>query len=280
MKRRIYSEATGGDERVRKDPRIENHGFEDFNESWASPELGSLPYSGIDASPYTASLTPLHSPETPSLDQVFPPQMVDEFTHLDPLFGAYSPALGHLPLPRSSVSTTLSEGYSLSSMAPSPYLHANVWPPHVAPTTFLPTPPTATDQYSSDEESTTSSTNRKSSKSSAKRQPTQLRTASRAPKKRSQLAQRPAESTEDVKARAAHNQVEQQYRKRLNGYFEKLLEVLPEGEAGERRVSKAEVLDLARRRIKVLEKEMAGLQKERKELRGRICGLERTIGQM
>lgn len=276
MKRRLYAEATGGDERVRKDPRIESRGFEDFNESWASPELGSIPFSGIDVGPYTTSLTPLHSPETPTLDQVFPPQMGDEFAHLDPLFGGYSPALGHLPLPRSSISTTLSEGYSLNSMAPSPYLHSNVWPPHVAPTTFLPTPPTATDTYSSDEESTSSSTKRKTSK----RQPTQLRTASRAPKKRSSLTQKPSESTEEVKARAAHNQVEQQYRKRLNGYFEKLLEVLPEGEAGERRVSKADVLDLARRRIMLLEKEMSGLQKERKELRGRICGLERTIGQM
>lgn len=208
--------------------------------------------------------------------------MGDEFAHLDPLFGGYSPALGHLPLPRSSISTTLSEGYTLNSMAPSPYLHSSMWPSHVAPTTFLPTPPMATDQYSSDEDSSSSSSKRKSSKSSSttKRQPTQLRTASRAPKKRSALTARPAESTEDVKARAAHNQVEQQYRKRLNGYFEKLLEVLPEGEAGERRVSKADVLDLARRRIKLLEKEMSSLQKERKELRGRICGLERTIGQM
>ncbi|KAH6973902.1 hypothetical protein EDB80DRAFT_742598 [Ilyonectria destructans] len=34
------------------------------------------------------------------------------------------------------------------------------------------------------------------------------------------MVRRPAESTEEVKARAAHNQVEQEYRKWLNSHFE------------------------------------------------------------
>jgi hypothetical protein len=55
------------------------------------------------------------------------------------------------------------------------------------------------------------------------RQQPQLRTASRAPKKYSPGTRRPAGSTEEVKARAAHNQVEQQYRRRLNAQFEQLL---------------------------------------------------------
>lgn len=84
----------------------------------------------------------------------------------------------------------------------------------------------------------------------------------------------------EVKARAAHNQVEQQYRQRLNAHFERLLAVLPVGdgtdETGEmcgsgvepdrRKVSKAEVLDLARRRIEVLEWEVRRLEREKREM--------------
>jgi hypothetical protein len=113
---------------------------------------------------------------------------------------------------------------------------------------------------------------------------TQLRTASRAPKRYSQsTARKPAETAEEVKARAAHNQVEQQYRKRLNAQFERLLQVLPQqdydeegmdedggGEGGrsamEKRISKAEVLDLARRRIKTLEREKEKLEREKEQL--------------
>jgi len=120
----------------------------------------------------------------------------------------------------------------------------------------------------------------------ASRPATRLRTASRAPKQYSQTtAPRSAEPVEEVKARAAHNQVELQYRKRLNQQFERLLVVLPqlncdeEGDDAEmadgcnsvkepmdKRISKAEVLSLARRRIRVLEKEIATLEKQNKEL--------------
>lgn len=122
-----------------------------------------------------------------------------------------------------------------------------------------------------------------------RRSTTQLRTASRAPKRYSQsTARKPAETAEEVKARAAHNQVEQQYRKRLNAQFERLLAVLPQpdydeegmdeegGEGGgcrmgmEKRISKAEVLDLARRRIKLLERERASLERQKDELLGSV----------
>lgn len=118
-----------------------------------------------------------------------------------------------------------------------------------------------------------------------RRSTTQLRTASRAPKRYSQsTARKPAETPEEVKARAAHNQVEQQYRKRLNAQFERLLAVLPQpdydeegmdeegggegsGRVGmDKRISKAEVLDLARRRIKLLERERASLERQNEEL--------------
>ena len=117
-----------------------------------------------------------------------------------------------------------------------------------------------------------------------RRSMTQLRTASRAPKTyKTPNAKKVNETPEEVKARAAHNQVEQQYRKRLNAQFERLLSVLPQqdnddealddenGEGGgrmgmDKRISKAEVLDLARRRIKVLEKEVQTVHERNLEL--------------
>lgn len=78
----------------------------------------------------------------------------------------------------------------------------------------------------------------------------------------------------DDHGRTSHNLVEKQYRTRLNGQFEALLSVIPkeaissdcsEGEstaAAERKLCKAEVLVLARKRIKELEKTHEGLQSE------------------
>jgi len=99
---------------------------------------------------------------------------------------------------------------------------------------------------------------------------------------------------EEFRARRNHNLVEKQYRNRLNAQFERLLSVLPseqqrqtsyggdgfagsggsggddEGTTGrvvdDKRMSKAEVLDVATRRIKELEMERRQLQRERREL--------------
>ncbi|KAJ2897578.1 hypothetical protein MKZ38_004563 [Zalerion maritima] len=102
-----------------------------------------------------------------------------------------------------------------------------------------------------------------------------LRSASRTSKN---ALHKPAETPEEKKTRASHNLVEKQYRNRLNQQFESLLDALPDaareagedGEDGEgdgdRRVSKAEVLDIARRHIKQLEKEKGDLEKERNDL--------------
>ncbi|KAK4235750.1 hypothetical protein C8A03DRAFT_46159 [Achaetomium macrosporum] len=86
---------------------------------------------------------------------------------------------------------------------------------------------------------------------------------------------------EERRARRNHNLVEKQYRNRLNAQFERLLAVLPVDEcrtraggmdrvessgADEKRMSKAEVLDLATRRIRTLEVERNQLLRERREL--------------
>ncbi len=83
------------------------------------------------------------------------------------------------------------------------------------------------------------------------------------------------------RARHNHNQVEKQYRNRLNAQFERLLGALPadmrhdagggsDGDvaspADDRRMSKAEVLDLATRHIRSLEGERTALQVERNGL--------------
>ncbi|KAI0180252.1 hypothetical protein GGR52DRAFT_587828 [Hypoxylon sp. FL1284] len=123
-----------------------------------------------------------------------------------------------------------------------------------------------------------------SSSSSASR----LRSASRTSKN---THHNPPASAEEQKSRETHNQVEKQYRNRLNAHFESLLEALPETmQAGEgddegealdltdRRVSKAEVLDMARRHIQALERQCAALEGERDELRNNMARLRWLFG--
>ncbi|EKD19637.1 helix-loop-helix DNA-binding domain containing protein [Drepanopeziza brunnea f. sp. 'multigermtubi' MB_m1] len=79
--------------------------------------------------------------------------------------------------------------------------------------------------------------------------------------------------------RLNHNQVEKQYRNRLNGHFEGLLLVLPReavaGRGGEKKVSKAEVLSLARKHIKELERQRDRLQDENTRLGEAMLELRR-----
>ncbi|KAK3989341.1 hypothetical protein QBC44DRAFT_327611 [Cladorrhinum sp. PSN332] len=94
---------------------------------------------------------------------------------------------------------------------------------------------------------------------------------------------------EERRARRNHNLVEKQYRNRLNAQFERLLAVLPldqyrsslsVGQNGhgalassildDKRMSKAEVLDLAVRRIRMLEADRERMQRDRREMVRRI----------
>lgn len=134
----------------------------------------------------------------------------------------------------------------------------------------------------------------------------QLRTASRKPKPPGPW---PAEEQEDDdltneerRARQSHNLVEKQYRNRLNQQFESLLAVLPaersrksisEGKSrdrgpgggaaasvadeDDRRLSKAEVLDMARQRILSLEQECRKLQSERTELLNNVSQVRHVM---
>lgn len=139
-----------------------------------------------------------------------------------------------------------------------------------------------------------------------------LRSASRAPKN---ISPRPEETPEERKSRNSHNLVEKQYRNRLNAQFESLLAVLPDslrssmtmigGGAGdsdgvngngggsvipgqhpsldfsiERRLSKAEVLDMSRRYILSLEKERDTLEREKEQLMHSIDQLRHGHGQI
>jgi len=76
--------------------------------------------------------------------------------------------------------------------------------------------------------------------------------------------------------RLNHNQVEKQYRNRLNGQFETLLLVLPreDGEGEGKKVSKAEVLVLARKHIRDLERDRRRLEEDNERLSGRMGGLK------
>ncbi|RKK84914.1 hypothetical protein BFJ71_g14351 [Fusarium oxysporum] len=116
----------------------------------------------------------------------------------------------------------------------------------------------------------------------------QLRIASRISKNtRSQLNGAP----EERRARASHNRVEKHYRNRLNAQFESLLNALlakvrqgdnSNGDDNEwdgtsdldRRVSKGEVLEMARKCIQGLERESNELQRENFELKGSLQRLK------
>ncbi|KAI0550273.1 hypothetical protein F4679DRAFT_217418 [Xylaria curta] len=114
-----------------------------------------------------------------------------------------------------------------------------------------------------------------------------LRSASRTSKN---THHNPPATAEERKSRETHNNVEKQYRNRLNAHFESLLSALPERmqiadggdggdlDAGDRRVSKAEVLEMARRHIKALERECTALEGERDELRDNMERLRWLFG--
>lgn len=131
--------------------------------------------------------------------------------------------------------------------------------------------------------STTNTVSSSSSKpSSSKRE---LRSASRTSKN---ARSRVSETAEERKSRSSHNIVEKQYRNRLNAQFESLLHTLPDnmrrardeeaellGEpVTEKRVSKGEVLDMARRHIRALEEAREELEGERDKLKERVDELE------
>ena len=125
-----------------------------------------------------------------------------------------------------------------------------------------------------------------------------LRSASRSSKN---IVPRPSESAEERKTRNSHNMVEKQYRNRLNAQFESLLNALPDsvkspagtsgsggesdgapgasGHLGERRLSKAEVLDMSRRYIQSLESQRDRLEQEREGLQGDISRLRSANAQ-
>src|SRR3569833_3116039 len=101
-----------------------------------------------------------------------------------------------------------------------------------------------------------------------------------------------AAATEHHRARHNHNLIEKQYRNRLNSQFEQLLAALPEegcvlGEEktaaaarlgpDDRRISKANVLDKARRHIVALEAETKKLRAERKNLIENVQLMQQTI---
>lgn len=127
----------------------------------------------------------------------------------------------------------------------------------------------------------------------------ELRSASRTSKN---TQERVTETTQEHKSRNSHNMVEKQYRNRLNSQFEGLLHSLPGtarsgksaaeledgvahsevgegGTASEKRVSKAEVLDMARRHIKSLEEETACLRNERDDLRQSLDRLRESYAE-
>ncbi|KAF7538757.1 hypothetical protein G7Z17_g12582 [Cylindrodendrum hubeiense] len=130
------------------------------------------------------------------------------------------------------------------------------------------------------------------SSSSASSRLSKLRSASRTSKN---SYTKPSDTPEERRTRASHNLVEKQYRNRLNSQFESLLNALPEqirtggdGEGsdgggpvdwGDRRVSKGEVLEMARKHIETLERERDMLEREKNELQGSLHQLKNSVSE-
>lgn len=130
-----------------------------------------------------------------------------------------------------------------------------------------------------------------SAASTASSRQSKLRSASRTSKN---SRDKPNDTPEDRRTRASHNLVEKQYRNRLNAQFESLLNALPDqvrhsdnggGNGNEdnesdqandpdRRVSKGEVLEMARKHIQALERERNQLELENLELHGSLRKLK------
>lgn len=131
-----------------------------------------------------------------------------------------------------------------------------------------------------------------SSSSSTSSRLSKLRIASRTSKN---SFTKPTDTPEERRIRASHNLVEKRYRNRLNAQFKSLLNALPEqirtsgdGEDSDggapvdwadRRVSKGEVLEMARRHIESLERERDMLEREKNELQGSLHQLKGSVSE-
>ncbi|KAJ4224226.1 hypothetical protein NW757_014352 [Fusarium falciforme] len=131
------------------------------------------------------------------------------------------------------------------------------------------------------------STSMASTASTASSRQAKLRSASRTSKN---SQSRPNDTPKERQTRASHNLVEKQYRNRLNAQFESLLSALPEqlragnngngdtdesqGNDADRRVSKGEVLEMARKHVQFLEQERAQLERENLKLHGNLRRLK------
>ncbi|KAH6893559.1 hypothetical protein B0T10DRAFT_399878 [Thelonectria olida] len=126
------------------------------------------------------------------------------------------------------------------------------------------------------------------SSSTTSSRPSKLRSASRTSKN---SHNKPNDTLEERRTRASHNLVEKQYRNRLNSQFESLLGALPEeirsgrddgdsdvADWGDRRVSKGEVLEMARKHIESLERERDMLERENNELHGSLAYYKNSVG--
>lgn len=151
-----------------------------------------------------------------------------------------------------------------------------------------PTSPSSVSQQS--RTSVTSKSTSVASTSTSSGRQSKLRSASRTSKN---SHNKPSDTPEDRRTRASHNLVEKQYRNRLNAQFESLLQSLPEqvrnggdgedseGHAptdlGDKRVSKGEVLEMARKHIQSLERERDQLEREKNDLLGNLRRLKGSV---
>ncbi|KAE8440647.1 hypothetical protein EG329_006999 [Mollisiaceae sp. DMI_Dod_QoI] len=135
--------------------------------------------------------------------------------------------------------------------------------------------------FSSPRDSVQNSGSSQASNSTRQSRQNSMYTSTRAKSETSKLTTAP--STTKRGSGRMHNNVERQYRARLNNEFSMLLNALPKeltsssGADDRKELSKIEILDLAKRHISALEREDAQLKEEKVMLKGQIQLLKRLV---
>ncbi|KAH6679685.1 hypothetical protein B0J14DRAFT_304312 [Halenospora varia] len=238
---------------------------------WDGPDLISPTWSNADyaLSPISTSSNTFYSPTIlqdgnqfeggfgGETDTIFAgPNMPWSFTDKDPILFEPSETLDYPAIPSPVGNSPVSPAYE--------------------PSTSTKSNPGESQPVSNSREYKPAWTTAAADKRAAKRAKQSPRNSQSSKSKSPRSTLSDSDSGSNNRGRRNHNLTEKKYRNRLNGQFETLLQALPPAPAGdnasgsdgphERRISKAEVLILAKEHIEALERQKAELESQKNVL--------------